>query len=140
MDILENLRQWLLSYPGWGGCSVEIGCAPVQPGCAGLSLIGMEERDRQTDLQGNALVQNRLLLQLQCNLPVTGQDGQWLLDFVTWLRCQSITVGLPQLGCHKNRQQLVVKQGKPILCGQTVVYRLELQLDYWEYWEVENDD
>lgn len=145
MEILERLRQWLLTYPGWGGYRLTVGCTDGTPGSAGLFLTGMEELERQADLQGNSLVRNRLRLLLRRNGPPPdgqGEDSGWQLELAAWIRQQSIAGTVPQLGCIADGQRMQVKQGKLArVQGQTLaVYETELLLDYWEYWEVPQND
>ena len=67
MEILEKLRQWLLTYPGWGDGGLTVEHTDGRPGSAGLFLAGIEELQHQPDLQGNTLVCNRLHLVLERN-------------------------------------------------------------------------
>ena len=143
MEILEKLRQWLLTYPGWGDGGLTVEHTDGRPGSAGLFLAGLEELQHQPDLQGNTLVCNRLQLVLERNETAAGEEAAgWLLDMTRWLRQQCANGQLPPLGCYPDAQRLAVKQGslRRVYGQTTAVYQLRLQLDYWEYWEVTSDD
>ena len=141
MEILEKLRQWLLSYPGWGGCSLSVGCVQTQPGTAGLYLTGIDEYDRQTDLQGNVLARNRLQLQLRYNVAAEEEKSGWLVDMADWLRQHCSAGEMPRLGCLADGQRVCVKQGKLAqIQGQTASYQLDFTVEYWVYWEAFDND
>lgn len=134
MEQLETIRQWLLTWPGWEGEQPQWDRLTQAPGHTALTCLGLEERQRQQDLQGNTLSLCRLHLQLR-RYTLAGSRPGWPAQLQLWLLEQSAAGLAPQLGCAQSRlwadgcRQLSCHQ--PGLC----LHQLELWAEFTIYLE-----
>lgn len=145
MNELEKLREFLLSYPGWGDYMLALNDTDGKPGSAGLFPVGMEEVSRQTDVQGNTLVCNRLHFLLHRITPDRQDDMEaaaWLLDFQKWVQQQSACCQAPQLGCLPQKERICAYDGKLLRrdAQGAAVYQLQLWVEFATYLEGWVDD
>lgn len=134
MEILEKLRAWLLTYPGWDGDTLVVGPPDGRPGSAGLMFQSLQERSRQVAISGNTLSRYRLELMLQ---KISVKDiTQWLLQLQEWVDCRNTGGKLPVTG------QLTIPEIKLLRrnADGSLVYQMKLQLDYEVYREGVFDD
>ena len=101
MDILDKIRQWLLTFPQWEeGRLLYIDHTDGVPGNAGLFPAGMEEIRRSEDVLGNVKLRCRYNFALY-RVGVAPQlevDARWLMDFTHWVQSQSAAGLAPKLG------------------------------------------
>ena len=139
MHDLEKIRQFLLSFPGWDG-ELTVDYTDGRPGSCGLYFTGVEERFRQTDVQGNALVCNRyhfVLRRIAVATAGQAQGAQWLMDLQNWIQQQSAAGNTPRLGCLPDREQMASHDAKLLKADTSgcAVYQLRLWVEFCTYQE-----
>ena len=141
MEILEKLRVWLLSYPGWGSHTLMVEDTDGRPGSGSLHIEGFQELDSQSDVNGSTLTENRLTVLLQ--RITTGPEGAtWLLDFHDWVQRQSVQGDHPGLGVLPDQEKIRAIEGKrkTRYDDGSWVYQVKLQIDYYTYLEGVNEN
>lgn len=134
MEMIETLRGWLLTYPGWGSDTLVIGPPDGRPGSAGLMFQSLQEQSRQVAISGNTLSCYRLEMTLQ---KISVEDiTQWLLELQEWVDCRNTGGKLPVTG------QLTIPEIKLLRrnADGSRVYQMKLLLDYHVYREGVFDD
>lgn len=98
---MEELRNWVASYPGFAGMPITLDALPGRPGCMGLFCRGEEVLDRQADILGGLRCRKRLTLVLALHWAKDPESdcltSQLLLDFGRWAGAsQAPVLGLEQ--------------------------------------------
>lgn len=140
MNEIETIRQWLLRYPGWGDFTLSVDYTDGRPGSAGLFYMGLEEVSRQTDVQCNVLLRNRMHFLLR---RVNAGDGAaWAADFERWVQEQSAYGLTPKLGCLPDQERFCAQDAKLLQVDSpgTGVYQLRLFAEFYTYREGWVDD
>ena len=99
--MLEQLKNWLRQFPGWGEEILYVDYTDAQPGNVGLFSGGMEELERKTDILGGVTVRNRwsfTLRRVSAGQQSNETDAVWLLDLQNWVQQQSVQGKAPVLG------------------------------------------
>ena len=101
MEILEMVRRWLLTFPGWEGADIAVDRLGAAPGALALYPKGMEERGRMEDVLGN----EKRFLRCGFSLRWVGHtpgdtDGALALALQQWVLEQSAQGLAPRLGEH----------------------------------------
>ena len=109
--ILEKLKTWLSTYPGWEA----------------FSLIPREiaETSRHTDLVGNSRIECKYYVNLYWQLPSLGDEAEnacRLLEFQNWVREQCVMCHIPQLGDVSAWDWIHTEKGGFALGAQSVSY------------------
>jgi len=91
---MEEVKNWLQSFPGWGQTELHLDMLPAQPGCAGLFPKGDTLLDMKKDLLGNV----RCRYARQFLLLVADTDCPWLQAFQEWVARQSFLGLAPKFG------------------------------------------
>ena len=89
---MEEVKNWLESFPGWGQTQLHLDMLPAKPGSAGLFPKGDTLLEVKKDLLGN--VRCRWARQFQLLLV----DCPWVQDFQDWVQLQSALELAPQFG------------------------------------------
>lgn len=111
--MLEKIRAFLLSYPGWEeGNLLFIDEADHMPGNAGLFPEGLQTVAVRQDILGNKEVRYRLAFSLYRASAETEKDAPWLLDFQNWIAGQSALGRIPALGDVPREESLRAEKGK----------------------------
>lgn len=126
MEQLETIRQWLLTWPGWGSDTLAWEQLEHKPGQGALYCLGLEQLEQQQDLQGNTLSRCRLHLQLRrCTL--AGQQPGWPAQLQLWLLQCSAAGQSPALGCTDQRR-LWADGCRQLPCEQPGICLKQLEL------------
>lgn len=143
MEILESLKNWLQSWPGWKNAQIQVDQLPVKPGGVGLFPQGLQIRKRQRDLQGNTEVFCRFTCRLQlCSDSRLEETAGRLMELQNWILQQSASGSAPMLGCRPHEEKIIAVYGRQekMLQPGLWLYQLELKADFVQYWEVQRDD
>lgn len=114
MDVLDQVRQWLLTYPKWEeGNLLYIDYTDGMPGNSGLFPTGFQVLSRQEDVLGGVKVLCR------CNFSLyrvgtadpEGADARWLMEFQQWVLQQSAAGLAPKFGDEPNMEIIRAEKG-----------------------------
>lgn len=100
MDILETVRRWVMTFPGWEQLPLpRIDGLGAVPGDGGLFPKGLEQLGRMEDVLGNVkrFCRYTVTLQMVRHAP-DGADAAALLEFQNWVADQSEAGLAPTLG------------------------------------------
>lgn len=136
MTPLEQLRQWLVTFPQWNEGELTVDHTEAQPCNSGLFVQGMEELERKQDITGNIRVRNRCSFSLH---RVAGADMQenarWLLQLQQWIQQQSLLGIAPSVG-----QDQIIRAEKGSLSrtdpGGAAEYKVNITVDFTQVHEV----
>lgn len=135
--MLEKLRQWLESFPGWDS-QIQIDYLDISPGNAGLYPRGITELSRREDVLGN--VQVRCSCAFVLRMAALGAEAQarWLLDFQSWVMEQNALGLTPKFGDLPKNERLRAFEGK--LDSHTplgsALYTVQLSAEFTKLYEV----
>jgi len=141
MDVLQRVKQWLATYPGWGEAMVYVDYLDAAPVNGGLYPQGLEELERTEDVLGNVTISCRyrfLLYRVTSGQQENGENAGWLLDFQQWVQQQSISGLAPRFGDVSNRERIRAEKGKLQEASQvgTGTYGVTLIADFRKVYEV----
>ena len=122
---MEEVKNWLESFPGWGDKVLHLDLLPAQPGSAGLFPKGDTLLEMKEDLLGN--VRCRCARQFQ--LLIADIDCPWLQQFQNWVAQQSFLGLGPQFG---EEQTLRAEKGqlKERTAAGSAVYTVTLTAEF----------
>lgn len=113
MDLLEKLRTFVLSYPGWeAGKLLFMDFTDGAPGSGGLFPEGITEVSFREDILGNRETEQKLVVFLYRCTQEQPEDAQWLLDFQNWVTKQSALGKAPHFGDVPHKERLYAEKGK----------------------------
>ena len=140
MDVLEKLRKWLLTYPGWdAGGLTYIDFTDGMPGSTALYPQGMEELERAKDVTGRVCAHCRwnFVLYRIGQQAEAEADAAWLLAFAQWVQQQSATGLAPVFGDEPERERMYARKGRlqKANTAGTVSYSVELCAEFTKYYE-----
>lgn len=140
MTILERVRHWLQTYPGWVD-TLTVDMLPAGPGHMGLFPAGIEELSRTEDILGNRQVECRLGFTLRRQVGAEEDNAShaaWLLDFQEWVRQQNLAGLIPQLGDVPGREQMWAEKGRLQEVSSTGIgtYTVTLLANFIKLYEV----
>lgn len=141
MDILEKLRQWLVTYPAWEeGELVRIDFTEGVPGSTGLYPTGLEEVSRVTDVTGGVCVRCRyhfVLYRLTERQEDNEDHARWLLGFQQWVQQQSATGYAPTFGDEPAAERMYAQKGRLQQTNEvgTGKYAVNLTAEFIKYYE-----
>ena len=141
MDVLQKVKQWLLTYPGWEDAQLYVDYLEAAPSNSGLYPQGLEERSRRVDVLGNVKVscRYRFALHRMTAGQLNGEENaRWLLDFQQWVQQQSIAGLTPQFGDVAAYEQIRAEKGQLREASQvgTGTYQVILIADFIKLYEV----
>lgn len=120
MSQLENLKNWLLTFPGMEGCTLQIDSLSHTPGSVGLFCQGIEQLGESQDILGNRQVLCRCRFVLRrVSSQLAEEAARWVLELQSWVREQSALGLAPQFGCDPAREQLRAEKGRLEKTSQT---------------------
>ena len=134
MDVLEKVRQWLVTYPEWEeGNLLYIDFTDAVPGNTGLYPTGVEVVSRTEDVLGQVTLRCRYhfsLYRVGCTAE-EGADARWLLGFQDWVMQQSAAGLAPRFGDEPGRETIRAERGKlKEKQPGTSVYAVELTVEF----------
>ena len=127
MDILEQVRQWVATFPGWDALP-QIDCIGTIPGQVGLFPKGVELLGRMEDVLGNVKQFCRYGFSLQ-QVCAEGEGAAPMLQFQQWVTRQSEAGLAPCLGADTRWRaeagQLIGSKG-----AGTMLYEVKLTAEF----------
>lgn len=112
--MIENFRNWLMTFPGWEG-ELPVDYLQNTPGSCGLFCAGEEEVSCREDLVGNVTARCRCKFILYRVTPA-GEDNlqyaQWGLSLQRWLQSQSALGLAPKLGDDPATERVYSEKGQ----------------------------
>lgn len=129
MELLEEMKNWLATFPLFGEVVLTTDVLSAQPGDCGLFPQGSELLQSKEDVLGNRTARMRQLFLLRRNA-VRGVDAAaWLLEFQKWVAQQSLQGLAPKLG---QEQTIRAEKGRLIRTDTagTGVYEVRLIAEY----------
>jgi len=148
MNPLENIRQWLATYPGYDILGqFRVDYTDQIPANGGVFPSGMMEVGRVQDIFGNVTVENQLNFGLYYVFEkAPGDDtgatinADWIMDFQEWVQAQSITGAAPVFGDAPRDEQILAQNG--VLYEATdeglATYMVQLSVRFTRKFEVKN--
>lgn len=139
--MIEKMRAFLLSYPGWEkGKLLFIDDTQDIPGSGGLFPGGLQILSIRQDILGNREEDCRLTFTLYRPSAETETDAPWLLDFQSWISEQSARGLGPQFGDVPQKEQLRAEKGKlHNRQGTGGLYCVTLTADFTKIYEVNHN-
>ena len=141
MDVLQMVKQWLLTYPGWGATSVYVDYLDAATDAGGLYPQGLEEVKRTEDVLGNVTVSCRY--QFALYWATSGQQDNeknagLLLDFQQWVQRQNVAGLTPRFGDVASAEYIRAEKGKLQEASQvgTEIYTVRLIAEFLKQYEV----
>ena len=140
--MLQEIKKWLLTFPGWQGIPMHVEYTDAQPENLGLFSTGLQELQRKTDILGTVTVKNQWNFTLRwiCAGQWSNEEpAQTLHRFQQWVQRQSFLGLAPQLGQDTGWR---AGKGKLESASQTGtgVYTVGLTVEYTKMMEEENED
>ena len=141
MDVLQKVKQWLLTYPGWGDTQLYVDYLEAAPCNGGLYPQGLEERSRRVDMLGNVKISCRYrfaLYRMTAGQLNGEENARWLLDFQQWVQQQSVAGLAPKFGDVAADEQIRAEKGQLREASQagTGTYQVILIADFIKLYEV----
>ena len=127
MEVLENLKAWLMGFPEWGDAPLAVDCTGAAPGDCGLFPLGVEVVSSRETISGNRYSRLRQTFLLRRAAPRGEDAAGWLMAFSRWAADNAPAA--PTLGGH---QQLRAEKGRLLSAQQTGmgIYEVRLTLEY----------
>lgn len=122
--MIEQLRDWIATYPGFAGRQFTLDRLEAGPWAAGIFCKGQRILARQADILGGATVRRVLTLELLLRSTQDQPLTESLQDFARWAERSA-----PVLG---QRQTLRAEQGKLHQDADTGIttYEIRLELEF----------
>jgi len=127
---MEEMKNWLQSFPGWGGKVLHFDRLPAEPGNAGLFPRGDELLEVKRDLLGN--VRCRCARRFELMLMDCGADAQWLTQLQEWVARQSFLGLAPKFGDEPENELIRAEKGhlKERTAAGTAIYTVTLTAEF----------
>lgn len=135
--MLEKMRQWLETFPGWEG-TLQLDYVDAVPDSTGLYPRGLTELSRREDVLGNLTVRCRCDFLLRRTAGQSAENAQWLLDFQSWVMEQDRLGLAPAFGDVPGTQQLRASEGRLDSHKQvgSALYTVQLSVEFTKFYEV----
>ena len=132
---MEEVKNWLMSFPGWGELALHLDSLPAQPGNAGLFPKGDTLLERKKDLLGGV----RCRYARQFLLLITACDCKepWLLQLQDWVQRQSALGLAPVFGDEPEQEYIRGEKGalKERTAAGSAVYTVTLTAEFVKKFE-----
>ena len=130
MDFLEEVKNWLVSFPGWGEAALRIDCLQPEPENGALLPKGLQLLQTREDVLGNRVQRLRCVFSVQrTEHAPKDADAAQLLALQQWILDSCAAGTAPQLGedtrWRAEHGQLAGSKG-----AGTAVYTLELTAEF----------
>ena len=135
--MLEKMKLWLQSFPGWED-GLQIDYADGVPGSCGLYPRGMTEISRREDVLGNVAARCRCNFLLRRSACPGEENARWLLELQSWVMEQNRLGLTPKLGDEPNREQIRAYEGRLDKSFQTGtgLYTVQFSAEFTKLYEV----
>lgn len=109
--MLEQLTQWLQTYPKWEG-TLQLDYAENVPGNSGLYPRGITELSRREDVLGTVKTRYSCTFLLRRAAGARDENARWLLDFQNWVAEQDRLGLTPKFGDEPKTERLRAFDGR----------------------------
>ena len=111
MSELENLQNWLKTFPLWDG-SLTVDETEAIPGGMGIYPKGLQELSRRENVLGDLTVRYRWSFLLQRNQGAqTEENARWLMQLQKWAANQCRLGLAPRFGDVPAEERLRICEG-----------------------------
>ena len=126
-ELLNQVADWVQTYPEWGQQPLQVDMTPPQPGCCGLYPVGEEEIARQEDVLGNVTCRYRQEFLLR-RVALRGESAaMWLMQFGRWLRTEKPPFSLENCVIRAPRGRLLTSVNTGL-----ATYEIKISMEYTE--------
>ena len=135
--MLNKMKLWLASFPGWEE-QLSIDYADGVPGNSGLYPRGITEISRREDVLGNVAVRCACVFTLRRSACPGEESARWLLDLQNWVMEQERLGLAPKFGDDPKTERIRAYEGKLDKSFQTGtgLYTLQLRAEFTKFYEV----
>jgi len=135
--MLEELKQWLQTFPGWEG-TLQLDYADSVPGTAGLYPKGMTELSRSEDVLGNRKIRCSCTFTLKRAAAAGEENARWLHDFQNWVADQDRLGLAPKFGDEPRTERLRAFEGRLDKHTQvgSALHTVQLYAEFTKIYEV----
>ena len=135
--MLEQMKQWLQTFPGWDG-ALRLDYAQTVPGNSGLYPQGVTELSCREDVLGNRKTRCSCSFTLQRAAAPGEENARWLLDFQNWVARQERLGLTPKFGDEPKTERLRAFEGKLLKHTRAgcALYTVRLCAEYTKIYEV----
>ena len=109
--MLEELRNWLQTFPKWEG-TLHLDYADHVPGSSGLYPKGLTELSRREDVLGNLKIRYSWMFELKRAAACGEENARWLLDLQNWVAEQDRLGLAPEFGDEPRAERIRAFEGK----------------------------
>ena len=131
MELLEQIKDWLVTFPQWGEQVLHIDTTAAGPDNCGLFPLGQEILETKQDVLGNISQKLRNSFLLRRIASRQESAAVWLLGFQDWVRQQSLAGLAPRFGEHC---RIRAEKGRLISATQTgtATYEVKIVIEFWQ--------
>lgn len=146
MTALENIKEWIVTFPGYDILNdFQVDYTDQIPANGGIFPSGLVEVSRRRDILGNVSVTNQYNFGLYYVFEKSPGDdtgatinADWIMDFQEWVQEQSVTRQAPTFGDVPNQEIIMAQNG--VLYGAdgegTATYMVQLSVQFIKKYEV----
>lgn len=148
MNALEQVRNWLATYPGYDILGqFQVDYTDQVPGFGGVFPSGLVEVERRKDVFGNVTVTNQFNFGIYVVFEkAPGDDigatinADWIMDFQLWAQEQSVLGLTPAFGDVPHLERINAQNGVLYDAGDKGVatYMVQLSIQFIKKFEVKN--
>ena len=109
--MLETVKTWLQTYPGWEGM-LEVDYVDSQPGHSGLYPRGIKEVSAREDVLGNKRIRYNCDFLLRKSAATDEGNARWLMDFQQWVAWQNAMGLAPKFGDEPKTERIRAFEGR----------------------------
>lgn len=132
--MIDTVKAWLKTYPGWTDCAWYVDYLDVVPGCVGIFPQGCRQLWEQTDIRGVRKVRQKwqfVLYPMGCDIPDREQAAREVTAFQQWIQqTQAPVFGEDQKISAQKGHLFQLRQ--PGMC----VYSVRLDIEFTKLYEV----
>ena len=121
MEQLEEVKSYLMGFPGWGDVLLSVDTTASEPGSCGLFPLGTEEISRREDVLGNVTLGLRQTYALRRVAPRGEEAALFMASLAEWIRSQPA----PNLGINTRVRG---EKGRLASVGQTGAATYEMKI------------
>ena len=131
MELLEQIKNWLVTFPQWDEQVLHIDTTAGEPDCCGLFPLGQELLETKQDVLGNVSQKLRYSFLLRRVAPRQESAAVWLLGFQDWVRQQHLAGLVPRFG---EQCRIRAEKGKLVSATQTgtATYEVKIVIEFWQ--------
>lgn len=135
--MLETMKTWLMTYPGWEG-TLQFDYLDAVPSSNGLYPRGVAELSRREDVLGNVKVRYGCSFLLRRTAATGEENARWLLNFQNWVAEQDMLGLAPKFGDEPKTERIRAFEGRLDSHKQvgSALYTVQLTAEFTKLYEV----